>query len=133
MTQLYLLGRRRPAFVESVNGEITDVITPNFVEVGVPEYPRFRSPLMNYLYARQSEIISTPGFTEINQPVYPDSESLVVLPGPYVPRQTVIYRNVEPLPYSIVFVDDRQPYLVAVKYRPRRRVIISPYSELEVD
>ncbi len=81
-----IFGRRRPRFVESQNGVITDVITPQFVQLSNPGYGRS--------------------------------------------GQSVIYENQFPFPYSLFFIDDRHPQIIAVKYTPKSRVIITPYSEL---
>ncbi len=89
MSEVLVFGRRYPRFVESVNGVITDVITPGFVQISEPPYNRTRA--------------------------------------------NVVCQNKFPFPYSLVLLDDKQPQIVAVRYTPKSRVVITPYSELILD
>ncbi len=89
MSDTIIFGRRYPRFVESVNGTITDVITPGFVQITQPPAPREES--------------------------------------------TVLCQNRFPFPYSVIFVDGQQPQIVAVRYKPKSKILITPYSELVLE
>ncbi len=79
-------------------------------------YPRFVESQNGVI----TDVI-TPGFVEVTQPPY------------YRARPNIVCENRFPFPYSLILLEDKQPQIVAVRYTPKSKVVITPYSELVLD